>query len=604
VIASATYCAGDNKLRLYPSARLDRETYDRVRAAGYIWAPKQELFVAPRWTPTAEDIALELAGDIDDEDMTPEERATSRAERFEGYQGKRAAEAHQARTAIAAIEDGIPLGQPILVGHHSQRRAERDAQKIENGMRRAVKLWETSTYWASRAAGAIAHARYVELPAVRARRIKTLEADQRKHQRNLAESEKYASLWRNLDNPDSIKRKDGTTTTFEERVQFAARTGAGCDWGLESRLAKGEITPKEAQAQVIDAHEADAAGDRRWIAHIENRLTYERAILGQSGYVPPPKPKSKAELPILNYSGKVAYRNRYSHEIVECEATPITKAEFAQINKDYKGTVISACGTHRLRTALRGHTYHVVYLTDSKQHPRPRSAAVAERADQEAIECDLLLAHKTEEMRARVEGGAKRTPGREEAAQEAAPFETLKRALKNGGVQVVSAPQLFPTPPDLAARMVRLAAIQPGQRVLEPSAGTGNILRAIEDSTWPKGKPEIVAVEISSQLAKALPPHLATTIRNRDFLDLDPEELGGFDAIPMNPPFAKGQDCAHIRHALRFLNPGGRLVAICANGPRQKAELKPLATTWEELPDGTFAAAGTNVRTVMLTIQA
>jgi len=43
----------------------------------------------------------------------------------------------------------------------------------------------------------------------------------------------------------------------------------------------------------------------------------------------------------------VAYRNRFSHEIVECEATPITKAELAKISNDYKGTVVSACGTHR-----------------------------------------------------------------------------------------------------------------------------------------------------------------------------------------------------------------------------------------------------------------
>jgi hypothetical protein len=40
------------------------------------------------------------------------------------------------------------------------------------------------------------------------------------------------------------------------------------------------------------------------------------------------------------------------------------------------------------------------------------------------------------------------------------------------GVQVVIAPQLFPTPPGLADRMVALADIRPGQQVLEPSAGT------------------------------------------------------------------------------------------------------------------------------------
>jgi hypothetical protein len=73
----------------------------------------------------------------------------------------------------------------------------------------------------------------------------------------------------------------------------------------------------------------------------------------------------------------------------------------------------------------------------------------------------------------------------------------------------------------------------------------------------------------------------------------------------------RGADIEHILHALKFLAKpgydeatGGLLVAICANGPRQQAELRPLATTWEELPDGTFAEAGTNVRTVLMTVQA
>jgi hypothetical protein len=44
---TATYSPEDNKLRLYSSTRLDRELYARVRGAGFIYAPKQGLFVAP-----------------------------------------------------------------------------------------------------------------------------------------------------------------------------------------------------------------------------------------------------------------------------------------------------------------------------------------------------------------------------------------------------------------------------------------------------------------------------------------------------------------------------------------------------------------------------
>ena len=62
-------------------------------------------------------------------------------------------------------------------------------------MRRAVKMWETSTYWTDRAAGALRHAKYKELPAVRARRIKTLEADKRKRERQKQEAEMWMKLW-------------------------------------------------------------------------------------------------------------------------------------------------------------------------------------------------------------------------------------------------------------------------------------------------------------------------------------------------------------------------------------------------------------------------
>lgn len=87
-------------------------------------------------------------------------------------------------------------------------------------------------------------------------------------------------------------------------------------------------------------------------------------------------------------------------------------------------------------------------------------------------------------------------------------------------------------------------------------------------------------------------------VRHADFLECS--SLGVFDRIIMNPPFERGADIKHILHAREMLKAGGRLVAICADGTRQAETLKPLADTWEELPEGTFA--GTGVRTVLLTI--
>ena len=44
-LGTATYSPEDNKLRMYPFARLDAGTYERMKKAGFKWAPRQELFV-------------------------------------------------------------------------------------------------------------------------------------------------------------------------------------------------------------------------------------------------------------------------------------------------------------------------------------------------------------------------------------------------------------------------------------------------------------------------------------------------------------------------------------------------------------------------------
>ena len=113
---TATYSPEDNKLRLYSVARLGTETYARVKEAGFKFAPCQELFVAPMWTPGCEDLLLELCDEIGDEDTSLVERAEERSERFTEYSEHRSEDADRAQKAVAAIADGIPLGQPIRSG--------------------------------------------------------------------------------------------------------------------------------------------------------------------------------------------------------------------------------------------------------------------------------------------------------------------------------------------------------------------------------------------------------------------------------------------------------------------------------------------------------
>lgn len=198
-------------------------------------------------------------------------------------------------------------------------------------------------------------------------------------------------------------------------------------------------------------------------------------------------------------------------------------------------------------------------------------------------------------------------------------IDNLRQAIKDG-VQTAVAPQLFETPRDLAQRMADII-LQPTtsecgrrswngnkSRILEPSAGTGNLIEALGASWYPRG--QLVAIEINCKLSSRLKEEFPlTSVINDDFLKCFPDdpmcnrELGHFDRIIMNPPFINGADIKHIQHAVTFLKPGGLLVAICAGGPRQERKLQPLASTWEPLPSGTFKQAGTNVNSVLLTIE-
>lgn len=183
-------------------------------------------------------------------------------------------------------------------------------------------------------------------------------------------------------------------------------------------------------------------------------------------------------------------------------------------------------------------------------------------------------------------------------------FNALRSRHEDGTApQAVSAHQLFQTPEPIATR---LAALLPGfsgsARVLEPSAGLGRILRALQDVP---GIAETVAVEVDRELCGCLfrMDLPGVRIMQRDFLTVTPDETGLFDGVAMNPPFTMRSDIAHIRHALQFLKPGGVLAGICMAGRQREAAFRDMAETWEELPAGTFREAGTNVPSILFSIR-
>lgn len=176
------------------------------------------------------------------------------------------------------------------------------------------------------------------------------------------------------------------------------------------------------------------------------------------------------------------------------------------------------------------------------------------------------------------------------------PFDAMRASLK-AGVTSVSVPQLFETPVELAVKAAKLARIEAGHTVLEPSAGTGRLI----DAALAIAPCVVEAVEINAALASRLAGRVSR-VHYGDFLEIAVQQLDRwFDRVIMNPPFGDGADVKHIRAALTLLRPGGRLVAFCANGPRQRAAFKASAETWEDLPAGAFR--GTNVGVALFMVQ-
>jgi hypothetical protein len=89
--------------------------------------------------------------------MTRRERMEARLERRQTWAQSRTKEAAQRFESARKIADGIPLGQPILVGHHSEKHARRDQSRIHGNMSKGCEA-QTMAARHTSVAGSLSHA--------------------------------------------------------------------------------------------------------------------------------------------------------------------------------------------------------------------------------------------------------------------------------------------------------------------------------------------------------------------------------------------------------------------------------------------------------------
>lgn len=164
--------------------------------------------------------------------------------------------------------------------------------------------------------------------------------------------------------------------------------------------------------------------------------------------------------------------------------------------------------------------------------------------------------------------------------------------------------QFFGTPNDLVDMLVARAQIKSTDDVLEPSAGQGAIADKIHDKCR-----KLDLCELMPENEQILKSKGYKDILWNNFLTLDLEWK--YDKIIANPPFSKNQDIDHVKKMYLHLKPKGRLVSIMStswkSGSQKKQNefkewLKEVNAKVEDIEQGAFKQSGTNIKTLMVTI--
>ena len=116
-------------------------------------------------------------------------------------------------------------------------------------------------------------------------------------------------------------------------------------------------------------------------------------------------------------------------------------------------------------------------------------------------------------------------------------------------------PDFYPTPREVINKML-MDDSPAGLVVLEPSAGSGNIARALREA----GAAEVLTCEIDPNLQPILRRDGFRLIAS-DFMSVTAEQVSHVNMIVMNPPFSQG--VRHIQHAYDIAPAGCVIVALC-----------------------------------------
>lgn len=192
------------------------------------------------------------------------------------------------------------------------------------------------------------------------------------------------------------------------------------------------------------------------------------------------------------------------------------------------------------------------------------------------------------------------------------PSELLNQIAGGANVNLKKDFQYFPTPEPIADWLVELADIREEDTVLEPSAGQGAIVKAI-NSVYPEKQVHCYELMPTNQeILREIP---TVQFIGEDFLNCKREGNLGikflYDRIVANPPFSKNQDIDHVRNMYDSLKYQGKMVSITSkhwmiSDNKKETEFREWLNTVgaeiHEIEAGAFKSSGTVIETVALVI--
>lgn len=164
--------------------------------------------------------------------------------------------------------------------------------------------------------------------------------------------------------------------------------------------------------------------------------------------------------------------------------------------------------------------------------------------------------------------------------------------------------QFFETPANIARELVaRLGDVEKTDKVLEPSAGCGALIKAVLED-WPD---QVVdCYELMEENRSELEKIPNARLLGEDFLE---SEVSMYDKIIANPPFANNQDIKHVMKMWEHLSEGGQMAVIMSKhwqfaSDKASKDFRAFVDSIDhditELPAGSFKESGTNTETVMI----